>query len=481
MESDGIHPGSAGGGEHVFLQGLNPQVLKGESIMAGIAGIAQPGKQELVNQMLGQMAHRGPAGREVLDGKNATLGLAWTFPQAEAVQRLRESHQVRDGSVDGHEALASGDEILLKRDPLGIAPLYYGRNTQGILCFASEAKGLHGIAHEVYELLPGHSYDGNQMSTYYNLEKLAPMDEPADVIARELHQKLETSISKRIGDGNVGAWLSGGLDSSAMASLARPHVSQLHTFAAGVPGAPDLEYARQVAKFIQASHHEVIVQLKELLAVLPEVIYHLESFDALLVRSSAMNYLVARLASEFVPAIFSGEGGDELFAGYDYLKTLDPVKLPDELLDITARLHNTALQRVDRCAAAHGTVAHVGFLDPDVVDLALRIPAKYKLHEGVEKWILRRALDGTLPESVVERPKAKFWQGAGVEDLLAEYASDQINDTEFLKERRLSNGWVLNSKEELFYYRIFREHFGEFKNLDWIGRTKGVPTDNLEK
>ena len=145
------------------------------------------------------------------------------------------------------------------------------------------------------------------------------------------------------------------------------------------------------------------------------------------------------------------------------------------MIDIIGRLHNTALQRVDRFASAHGTVAHVAFLNPEVVAYALQIPAEFKLRDGVEKWILRWALDGALPESVLNRTKAKFWEGAGVGDLLAEYAKGQISDADFRAERKLANGWTLNTKEELLYYRIFREHFGELEDLAWMGRTKGAP------
>jgi asparagine synthase (glutamine-hydrolysing) len=146
------------------------------------------------------------------------------------------------------------------------------------------------------------------------------------------------------------------------------------------------------------------------------------------------------------------------------------------LLDITGRLHNTALQRVDRCAAAHGLVPHVCFLDPEVVDFAMRIPVEMKIRQGVEKWILRRAADGLLPASVLARTKAKFWEGTGLSDLLACYANDRVSDGDFNRERILPNGWSLASKEELFYYRIFHEHFDGAGDLAWMGRTKGAST-----
>ena len=442
--------------------------------MSGIAGIAQPGMKNTVKRMLNKMAYRG-SNVEVIETASATLGVVWPQYQSGASKQLQRSQIAWDNAGEGHFAIVQGNDLMLKRDPLGAAPLNFGWAKNGVLCFASEVKALLEITHDVHELPPGHSFDGQRMKSYFKLGKLPMLENPPDKIAGELRLRLETAVEKRTSAGDAGAWLSGGLDSSALAALARPHRQTFHTFAAGLPNAPDIEYARIVAEFIQSKHHEVIVQIEDLIAVLPDVIYHLESFDAWLVRSSIMNYLVAQLAAEYVPAVFSGEGGDELFAGYDYLKTLDPDDLTDELIDITSRLHNTALQRVDRCASAHGTVAHVCFLDPDVVDYSMRIPTKFKLHNGVEKWILRQAVADSLPDVVVRRPKAKFWQGAGVEELLAQHADGRISDADFSQERYLPNGWRLNTKEELLYYNIFREHFGTFDDLNWMGRTKGSP------
>lgn len=445
--------------------------------MSGITGIVRTGHTELVNQMLDKISHRGHDLCEVRDDGAATVGAAGLKMQETDIAGVKSEGILRDSAGNGHFAQAEvkSGSFILKRDTLGVRPLYYGRTQDGAFCFASEVKGLLVATRDIHEMPPGHTFDGVNLSKDSEIAVQPPITDTPNVIAKELRKRLEASIQSRMEDGNVGSWLSGGLDSSAMAALARPHVTKLHTFAAGMPGAPDLEFARVVADFIQSEHHERVIHPEEMFSALGDVIYALESFDAWLIRSSVMNYLVAKTASDFVPAVFSGEGGDELFAGYEYLKSLDSSSLPEELVDITNRLHNTALQRVDRCSSAFGTVAHVGFLDPDVVDYALKIPAGLKLRNGVEKWILREAMKDSLPESVTQRPKAKFWQGAGVDDFLARYAEQKISDADFNRERNLPNGVILNTKEELLYYRIFRERFGEFNDLTWMGRTKGSP------
>jgi asparagine synthase (glutamine-hydrolysing) len=446
--------------------------------MSGIAGVNQPGKQRTVKRMLEKISYRGQAGRKVKSVKGATIGMVCAEAQMDSIDRVEKRNEVVDGSGSGRLASAKvrKDGVFLKRDPIGIAPLYYGENGDGVIHFASEVKALLDICSEIKTVPPGHISDGENLEAYYTLEKKKPLEVPPGIVAHELKEHIKKSIARKVEQTQeVGSWLSGGLDSSSLAALARPFIKRLYTFAGGFDGSTDLKYARAVADYLGTEHHEVLVQLKDLLFVLPEVIYHLESFDALLVRSSLVNYIVAQRASEYVNAVLSGEGGDELFAGYNYLKNLEQEDLADELIDITQRLHNTALQRVDRSASAHGIVAYVCFLHPEVVEYALRIPPEYKLHDNVEKWILRVALDGELPEKVLKRKKAKFWKGAGVEELVAEHAGHSISDSDFSAEGRLSNGWTLHSKEELLYYRIFKEYFGDLEDYSWMGRTKKIP------
>lgn len=445
--------------------------------MTGIAGVLLPGQTELVNQMLDSITHRGPDWRVVIELEHATLGMVGSDQHISAKMDFERHHLGRDSAAPGHLAQAAvvNDHIELRRDRLGLAPLYYGDVSEGVLVFGSEMKALLPATSHIKEFPPGHQLSNGSLIGFDTLDILPVVEDAPETIKNNLHQRLHSAVQDRIHGEDIGAWLSGGLDSSTMVALARPYFSCFHTFAAGLEGAPDLMFARYAAKHLDTEHHEIILTPDDLRRALPEVIYHLESFDALLVRSSLTNYIAGQIASDYVSAVFSGEGGDELFAGYEYLKEIPQEQLANELIDITARLHNTALQRVDRCSAAHGLQAHVCFLDPQVLEYSIRIPSEYKLVDGVEKWILRQSVSELLPESILQRPKAKFWQGAGIGELLADYAGQKISDEEFDHNRTITQGWSLNSKEELLYYYYFQDCFGEFEDLSWMGRTKGAP------
>lgn len=456
--------------------------------MAGIAGVQRPDAQQMVQHMLAQISHRGRGAQLIESGAAATCGeIASSNPgggdfTARGTDALPSPAQLHAEPRPFALALARADGVFLARDRVGVRPLYTGTTPQGELCYASEVKALLGRVETVREFPPGAAQlPGGELQFFARTQTREELDLPAEALAAELRARLEQAVRRGIDSDTMGCWLSGGLDSSVIAALAHPHLRRLHTFAGGLDGAPDLAHARVAAQALGSEHHEVLLREADLLAALPDVIYALESFDALLVRSSIVNYLVAREAAHSVEAIFSGEGADELFAGYAYLKDVPEAQLNDELVDIISRLHNTAMQRVDRCASAHGLTAYVPFVDGGVLDLALTIPARFKFNHQVnppvEKWILRQSMQGTLPESILWRTKAKFWEGAGVGDLLRRHAERVISEADFHTGRQLPDGSLLRTREEMLYYRIFKERFGELSDLSWMGRTKGAPED----
>ncbi|MBN2863279.1 MAG: hypothetical protein JXN62_08975 [Bacteroidales bacterium] len=441
--------------------------------MAGIAGIAEKGAKKKVRKMLGKISYRGKAGITVFESEGTTLGMVWNDNEYVTSGKHIARRSVGYENGPGHcaKVRSKAGKLIMYRDELGVAPLYYGRDDSGNMCFSSEVKSLLSVTNEISEMPAGHISDGEDLECHYTLKTENHSDDNPERIADDLRKHLDNAVSACLTSDDIGSWLSGGLDSSAICALASEKVKKLKTFTAGLREAPDIISAREMARYIRSDHHEIIVTKDDMISVLPEVIYHLESFDALLVRSAITNYFVARLASDHVSGVFSGEGGDELFAGYDYLKKIPRIQLENELEKITGQLHNTALQRVDRCASAHGTTVYTIFTNPEIVNFAFTIPVRYKLYNNVEKWILRKALEGLLPKHIAKRPKAKFWEGAGTRELISDYTEKMITDSDFKRERYLANDLIINTKEELYYYRLFKEHFGSDIDISWMGRT----------
>ena len=491
--------------------------------MSGIAGVFSTNHPATVEPVLQVINHRGDTPAQIWVGPRATIGItglsainentapATTPSDGRAIVldgRLTNTQKIRlglglhrlsgdsdaetilhyyeengsriFGKLEGEFALAlvDGDRMFLARDRLGIRPLYYGFK-EGDLIFASEIKALLDQVETVHEFPPG-----NFLSTNWGMYPYQPyFPDPvqldgASLSARQLADHLREAVRRSLPQGvEIGVWLSGGVDSSVIAALARPFVERLYTFSAGVEGAPDLEYARLVAEHIGAEHHELVYGLDEMVAVIEKVVVNLESFDAPLVHSAISNYLVSKIASDYVPFVLSGEGGDELFAGYAYQKACQgEVELTLSIQEAIASLHNTALQRVDRSASIHNCGVAAPFLNPDVVRFALAIPARWMIRgpQSTDKWPLRQGLADALPEEVIWRGKSKFWQGSGTGALLSQYAREKVPDEEFLQGRDLGNGDQLNSKEEFLYYQIFREYFHDKIPLKEIGRTEHI-------
>lgn len=495
--------------------------------MCGIAGALEGNSHQDVHQMLMQIKHRGPDGEGVVPTEAATLGHArlaivdvdrghqplqlgdaWIAFNGEIYNHrsLRERYLTRK-SFQTHTdtetvlclyqeygpkcvsllngmfafAIAWQDDLFLARDPLGIKPLYYGYKDAGGLHFASEVKALALATDDVREFPAGHWYHSRQgWHQYYSLQdrvREEPQHPGTELDAlRAIRSSLEGAVRKRMmSDVPVGVSLSGGLDSSIVSLVASKENPGLHSFVVGVEGGGDLDASRLMAGVLGTRHHEYIYTEREMIDVLPEVIYYLESFDPALVRSAVPNYMLARMASDHVKVMLTGEGADELYAGYSYLQGYEEADdLQEELVTITGALHNTNLQRGDRMSMAHGLEARVPFLDVESVSLALRFPPEWKLQtEGrPAKHLLRRAYEGLLPEEIVSRPKMKFSKGAGSSGILANRAEDKVSDADFKQEKkRLKEDWSydLPNKEAAIYYRMLREHYRD----EWIMPSMG--------
>jgi asparagine synthase (glutamine-hydrolysing) len=363
-------------------------------------------------------------------------------------------------------AAAEDGRFVAARDPVGIKPLYWARR-DGVVRFASE---MHVFDDDwqpfVEPFPPGHVWTPEDGLVRFASAVPAASAAPAEKLQISGTREVLVDAVRRqmMGDVPVGVFLSGGLDSSLVAAIAARVLAergeQLQTFAVGTPGSPDLEAARRVAEHVGSLHRETTYCAEDALEALPDVVRSIESFDPGLVRSAVPNYFLARETAKHVKVVLTGEGADELFAGYDYLCDFpEPEALHRELVRTVESLHNLNLQRCDRVTMAHGLEARVPFLDREVITWALRLPPEAKLTgPGVpEKKLLREAFDGWLPDDLLWRKKAEFGDGSGARDVLSEATEASISDEEFAAERDVIDP-ALRTKEELAYFRIFREH-----------------------
>jgi asparagine synthase (glutamine-hydrolysing) len=322
-----------------------------------------------------------------------------------------------------------------------------------------------------------------ELTRYASLPESPPemaTDEPltaAGVIA----EMVESSVHSRIDFRHpTASLLSGGLDSSIIAALASRLLrekegedARLKTFAMGVGESQDIRKARLVSEHIRSEHHELIVDLDEMLAVLPDVIYYLESFDPSLVRSSVSNYLISGYAAQNgIEVLLSGEGGDEVFCGYQYLKQFPMQELFARQMECIGFLHNNASLRLDRMNQCHGVRVVAPLISGELLDYVNTLPPEYKQRpergKRIEKWILRKAFGQLLPAGVAWRGKQEFSQGSGSADVLPGHFEKSISDAELAEAR--ARHPIIRSKEELYYFNLFVSHFGEGKPVDTVGQ-----------
>lgn len=500
-------------------------------ILCGIVGIWGESNTLVLNAMLEEITHRGPdgQGKMIQDGfamghnrlsiididggaqpmtnedKSLRLIFNGEIYNYNEIKKDLSGHEFKTDSdsevilhlfedegenivnrLDGMFAFAifSNKDVFIARDPIGIKPLYYGYNNDN-LYFSSEIKSLIKATNNINEFPAGHYYTDSQgFKKYYDLPPIPKMfSKNVEKITNSIRKKIEEAVIKRLmSDVPLGVFLSGGLDSSLISSIARKNTeSTLHTFAVGTPQSADIQHSEEISKYIGTRHHTFKYNTKEVLEVLPEVIYHLESFDPALVRSAIPTYFVSQLAQEHVKVVLSGEGADELFGGYHYLKKIGNTKeeLFGELKNITHSLHNTNLQRADRITMANSIEGRVPFLDIELIEEASKISPELKLFSEetngslIEKWILRKVSEAYLPYDFVWRKKEKFSVGSGTAEILESHADEAITDNEFNK-RSSIHGVDIKSKEELLYFKIFKQFYKSSNILKTVGRSRSL-------
>lgn len=375
------------------------------------------------------------------------------------------------------------DTYLIARDHMGIIPLYIGWDKLGNFYVASELKALEGYCNKIELFLPGHywsSKDG-KMTKWYQREWTefdAVKNNTTSI--EKLRNGLEAAVHRQLmSDVPYGVLLSGGLDSSVVSAIAKKYAKnrvesgdtqeawwpQLHSFAVGLVGSPDLEAARKVAKHLGTVHHEINFTVQEGLDAIRDVIYHLETYDVTTIRASTPMYLLARVIKSMgIKMVLSGEGADELFGGYLYFhKAPNAQAFHEETVRKLSKLHLYDCLRANKALAAWGVEGRVPFLDKEFMDIAMRLnPADKMAKNGrIEKWVVRKAFEDYLPESIVWRQKEQFSDGVGYSwiDSLKELVKTKVTDEQLENAKFRFPIHPPMSKEEYYYRSIFTEHF----------------------
>jgi asparagine synthase (glutamine-hydrolysing) len=375
------------------------------------------------------------------------------------------------------------DIYLIARDHIGIIPLYMGWDRHGQFFVGSELKALEPYCAKVEVFLPGHylSSKSGVLEKWYNREWTS-YDAVKDNVSSvdKLRDALEAAVKRQLmSDVPYGVLLSGGLDSSIISAIAKKHSAmrvesddqqnawwpQLHSFAVGLVGSPDLAAARKVADHINTVHHEINFTVEQGLDAISDVIYHLETYDVTTVRASTPMYLLARAIKAMgVKMVLSGEGADEIFGGYLYFHKAPSAKdLHDETVRKLDKLHLYDCLRANKSLAAWGVEGRVPFLDKEFMDVAMTLNPEDKMcRQGrIEKWILRKAFEEYLPAEIAWRQKEQFSDGVGYGwiDNLKVVAAEKISDQQMAE---AASYYPINppqNKEEFLYRSIFAEHF----------------------
>tara|TARA_R110002020_G_scaffold50716_7_gene143226 strand:+ start:12778 stop:14433 length:1656 start_codon:yes stop_codon:yes gene_type:complete len=388
------------------------------------------------------------------------------------------------------------------RDSIGVRPMFYGANkdSEGAsYVFSSELKGCFNLCDNSKQFPPGCYWSSeypDKTSRFYSYSYRVSKKSDELEFRDNIRDLLTKSVRKRLmSDREVGCLLSGGLDSSLIASLVQRDMREfatsshndlvatpnsIKTFSIGMPGSPDLMYAKQVARWIKSDHHEVLVSPKDFLDAIPEVIRRIESFDTTTVRASVGNYLVSKYISENTDCkvIFNGDGADEVCVGYVYNKNAPTLSdLQKESVRLVKELCYFDVLRSDRSISSNGLEPRTPFLDTDFVDYYMKIPPKFKAFDkrgAIEKRLLRKSFEseGLLPDKILWRDKCAFSDGVSSarnswHKVVQDHVDKIISDEDFEREAAKVNYCKPLLKESLYYRNIYRGIFGD-KNFKVI-------------
>ncbi len=359
------------------------------------------------------------------------------------------------------------EETILARDHVGARPLFFGSNN-GTFYFSSEMKGLKDhVQFNIQELAPGNIYSSKKGMKEFKsyspeLPEFTNMKEAIDILRDLLIEAVKIRM-----DGVGGISLSGGLDSSIIAAIAKEFNPNLKVFTGAVEKAPgpDLENAKLMAKYLGLEHHIYLISDSDVKNFISDAVWYLESFDEDCISGIISNYYVSKMVKEHTNCIFVGEGADELFGGYRMVLKNPKVKsdeqrerLAKKLLEIS---YNTALRRLDRAWMANGVQYRTPFLDKKIVDFSQKIPMSWKIYgeKQIEKYILREAFRDILPEQIANREKLRFAMGVGMDDIMDELISEKIDPREIKMRPKAAYGLPFASFKELFYYDEFLKQF----------------------
>jgi asparagine synthase (glutamine-hydrolysing) len=372
---------------------------------------------------------------------------------------------------------------LIARDPIGVCPLYWGRDVDGRTWVASEMKAIASMCPDVAAFPPGHYFDsarGEPVRYHHRAWREYECTQSVRVSAEELRDAFERAVHRQLmSDVPYGVLLSGGLDSSLVAAVAARHARRriedggrseawwprLHSFAIGLEGSPDLAAAEVAADALGTVHHGFRYTIEEGLDALPEVIRHVETYDVTTIRASTPMYLLARrIRAMGVKMVLSGEGSDEVFGGYLYFhKAPNAREFHAETVRKLDALHQFDCLRANKSMMAWGVEARVPFLDTEFLDVAMRMDAQAKMAGGgrIEKAVLREAFEGHLPDSILWRQKEQFSDGVGYGwiDALKGHAERQVSDAALATAPQRFAVNPPQSKEAYLYRCLFERHF----------------------